>query len=57
MVFETSDGYFRGIPAMNMWGNKVVRNIFLKEALLDDITRFIVLDLELDIAIISCEYV
>ena len=42
---------------MNMWGNKMVRGIFIKEGLLDEITRFIIHDLELGIETSSCEYV
>ena len=57
MVFKSLDGSFGGIPEMNMWGNKMVRGIFIKEGLLDEITRFIIHDLELRLVHRSCECV
>ena len=42
---------------MNMWGNKLVRYIFLKECILDDITSFTIHDVELGRVTSSCEYV
>ena len=42
---------------MNMWGNKLVRYLFLEKGLLEDITRFIVHDMESGIVNISRERV
>ena len=42
---------------MNMRGNKLVRDIFLEEGIVEDITCFIVHDLELGIVTISSEHV
>ena len=49
MVFKSLDGYFGGIPEMNMWGDKLLRGIYLKEGLLEEITSFIFHYLELGI--------
>ena len=57
MVFESLDEYFSCITVMNMWGNKLVRDIFLKEGLLEDITSIIVHDMELGRVTSRCEYV
>ena len=57
MAFESLDGSFSGITEMNIWGNNLVRDIFLKENLLEDIKSFIVHDLELGIVTSNCEYV
>ena len=56
-VLKSLDGSFGGILEMNMRGNNIIRDIFLMEGLLEDITRCIVHDLELGIATRSCEYI
>ena len=57
MVYESLDGYFSGISEMNMRGNKLVRDIFLKEDILEYITSFIIHDLDIGLMTSSCEYV
>ena len=49
MVFKSLDGYFDGIMEMNIWGDKLLRGIYLKEGLLEEITSFIFHYLELGI--------
>ena len=51
------DGSFCGIPAMDMWGNKLVGDISLKGGLLEDITGLVIRYMELGIVSSSCEYV
>ena len=57
MAFESLDGSFSGITEMNIWGNNLLNDLFIREGLLEDITSFIVHDLELGIVTINCEYV
>ena len=49
------DGSFSGILEMNIWGNKLVIDILLKECLLEDIKSFIFQYLELGLVSRSCE--
>ena len=57
MVFKSLDGYFGGIPEMNVWGVKLLRGIYLKEGLLEEITSFIIYYMELGLVSSSCECV
>ena len=55
MVFKSLDRYFDSIMEMNMWGDKLLRGIYLKEGLLEEITSFIIYYMELGIVSRSCE--
>ena len=57
MVFKILDGYFGGIPGMNMWGYMLVRYNSLKEGIIEVITSFIINYLEIGIVSSSCECV
>ena len=57
MVFKSLDGSFGGIPEMYIWGNKLVRDLYIKEGILEELTSFIIHDLELGIVSSSCECV
>ena len=57
MVLKSLDGSFGEIPAMNMWGDKLVRDLYLKEDILEEIKIFIIHDLELGILSSSYECV
>ena len=46
VVFKSLDGYFYGIPAMDMRGNKVVGDISLKEGIIEEIISFIIYYME-----------
>ena len=57
MVFESLDDSFSGILAMNMRGDKLVRDIFLEKGIIEDITSFGVHDLDIGLVTISHERV
>ena len=57
MVFEILDGSFSSTSVMNMRGGNMVRGIFLEKGILEEITSFIVHDLEIGIVTSSCERV
>ena len=57
MVFESLDGSFICITDIDIQGDNLVRNIFLKDSLLEDITSFVFHDLEIGLLASSCEYV
>ena len=57
MVFKSLDGSFGGIPEMYIWGNKLVRDLYIKEGILEKLTIFIIHYLELGIVSSSCECV
>ena len=52
-----SNVYFCCIPEMDMRGNNLVGDIFLKEGLLEEITSFVIYYIELGSVSTSCECV
>ena len=57
MVFKSLDGSFYGIPEMDMRGNELVGDIFLKEVLLEEITSFIIYYMDIGLVYSSFECV
>ena len=57
MVFKSLDGYFCGITAMDIRGNKLLVDLFLKEGLLEEITGFITHYMDLGLVSRTCKYV
>ena len=57
MVFKILDGSFCGILTTDMWGNKLLGYLLLKEDLLEDITSFIIDIMDIGHVASSCECV